>query len=264
MDIITSRSNAMITDAVKLRQKKFRDERSMFVFEGRKLLIDAAAANIELYRVFFTEQNKEFISSLHLNCETFQVSDAVYDKLTEENSPSGIFCVALYLDRIKILRKIDKDDNISRPFAAVSIRDPGNLGTLIRTANAFSVGTLILSSDCADVYNTKTVRASMGALFRQNIIIYENDDITSLPASLKDIGYSVYAAALHKDAVSLNTLKVDRLTCFFVGNEGHGLPDELISNCSGCVYIPMNERAESLNVASASSVLMWECFKSTI
>lgn len=264
MEIITSRNNQMITDALKLRQKKYRDERSMFIFEGKKLLIDAVAVNIRLYRVFYTERNKDFISSLHLNCDTFEVSDPVYDKLTEENSPSGIFCVAMYLDRIRFLRTINKDDGIYRTFAAVSVRDPGNLGTLIRTANAFSVGTLILSSDCADVYNTKTVRASMGALFRQDIVIYEDADISSLPISLKSIGYTVYAAALHTDALSLSELKVDATTCFIVGNEGHGLPDKLISNCSGCVYIPMNEGAESLNVASASSVLMWECFKSTI
>ena len=264
MECITSRNNQMVTNAIKLRQKKFRDENRMFIFEGRKLLIDAASANIKLYRVFYTEKNRGFITSLHLNCETYQVSDAVYDKLTEENSPSGIFCVALYLDNIRILRKINKDDKIDRPFAAVSVRDPGNLGTLIRTANAFSVGTLILSSDCADVYNTKAVRASMGALFRQSIVIFYADDISELPVSLKNIGYSVYAAALHKEAVALNRLNVDMSTCFIVGNEGHGLQDEFISKCSGCVYIPMNEDAESLNVASASSVLMWECFKSQI
>jgi len=260
---ITSRNNELITEAVKLKQKKYRDERSSFFFEGKKLLSDACAADINVSSVFFTEENAGFVSSLPLKCDKYLVSGQVYDKLTDENSPSGIFCVALHLDIIQKMRTIYKDEEIFSPFAAVSVRDPGNLGTLIRTANAFGVGTLILSGDCADVYNPKTVRASMGALFRQRILIYEGDPVC-LPAELAGRGFDVYAAELHKEARALSALDVSGRTCFCVGNEGHGLPEGFSDACAGSVFIPMCVGSESLNVSSAAAVLMWERFRRSL
>ena len=116
---------------------------------------------------------------------------------------------------------------------ACSIRDPGNLGTVIRDANALGIDELILSSDCADLYNPRTVRAAMGALFRQHITLCE-DPVGSIGA-LRGLGYRVHAAALHRDAVPLSSLGVDRRVCFLVGNEGRGLSEELIGAASDCV-----------------------------
>ena len=260
---ITSRSNRLIIDAAKLKQKKYRDENGVFFFEGKKLLADAVRSGVKLNRVFFTRENRSLVLSYGLDCDLYEVAPAVYEKLTDENSPSGVFCVALHLDRIKKMRTIYKDEDFSDPFAVISVRDPGNLGTLIRTANAFSTGTLILSGDCADVYNPKTVRASMGALFRQKIVIFE-DDPSLLPGLLHGKGYETYAAALHTEAISLDSLKAGERTCFCVGNEGHGLPDGFIKACGKSVFIPMNEEAESLNVASAATVLLWEARKGRI
>ena len=263
MDIITSRNSRSVIEAIKLKQKKYRDDCSLFFFEGRKLLADAARAGVVFKKIFYTEKNAAFIQSFDIKCEKTPVSESVYEKLSDESSPSGVFCIALHLDNIKNSGKIIKEENPVRrsAFTAVSVRDPGNLGTLIRTANAFGVGTLILSSDCADVYNPKTVRSSMGALFRQDILIWERD-ICALPAFLSSNGFRTYAAALHKDSVSLDRMETISDVCFAVGNEGHGLSDSFIEKCDGTVFIPMEEDSESLNVSGAAAVLMWESYKS--
>lgn len=258
-EIIKSRNNPKIIQAAKLRLKKHRDESRFFCFEGKKLMSEAASFGVKIKALFYTKANSEYVTSLPGDFERYEVTDEVYEKLTDEKSPEGLFCVAEYLDRIKFLSKIDKDEKISAPFIAVSVRDPGNLGTLIRSAAALGVGTLILSGDCADVYNKKTVRASMGALFKSDIMIVE--DINSLPDILCSLGYPVYAATLHRNSVDLLSLKEKENICFAVGNEGHGLPESFIERCSGCVTIPMSPGSESLNVTLAASILMWESFK---
>lgn len=142
---------------------------------------------------------------------------------------------------------------------AVSVRDPGNLGTIMRTALAMGIDLLILSDDCADLYNPRTIRGAMGALFSLPTLTVS--DVSGSVDAMRDAGYTVCAAALHKDALDLRTLEVGEHTCFVVGNEGHGLPDELIDRCSRTVIIPMRDGSESLNVASASALLLWEMGK---
>ena len=261
MEVITSRNNPKITDAAKLKQKKFRDASGLFYFEGKKLLCEALDAKAPIKTLFYTEKNSSFVASLPSGFEKIPVSESVYEKLTDENSPSGLFCVISHLDRIKFLRKIYKDEEIVSPFIAISVRDPGNLGTIIRNAIALGVGELILSSDCADVYNPKTVRAAMGALFRLKIYVVEEE--LTLPSSLAEHGFDVYGATLHTNSVSLTDIENDKNICYAVGNEGHGLSPEFVEKCSGCVTIPMTRGAESLNVSLAATVLMWEKFRKT-
>ena len=142
---------------------------------------------------------------------------------------------------------------------ASGIQDPGNLGTIIRTANALGVDFLILDSGCADLYNIKTVRASMGALFRQRIIVCEN--MTGTLLSLIGSGYNVYAAAPDSSSVRLDCLDITHKTCFIVGNEGHGLERSLIEASTGSVYIPMEQGTESLNASVAAGILIWEGYR---
>ncbi len=259
-EIIRSRSNEKIVEAAKLHRKKYRDEKREFCFEGKKLLLEAINAKVDILALFYTPKNCEFVSALKGSFEKIPVTESVYEKLTDENSPEGLFCVAKYLDRIKFLSKIYKDEKITSPFIVAGVQDPGNLGTLIRSALALNTGTLIISNDCADVYARKTLRASMGALFGSDILVV--NDINSVPASLLSKGYSVYAATPHKNSTSLGELLASRQNiCFAVGNEGHGLSESFINCCQGCVTIPMNKSSESLNVTAAATILMWENFK---
>lgn len=257
-ELITSRSNQFITEIAGLSDKKRREESSLFTFEGIKLFREALQKDLPLTAVLVTEKNKELLSSVPHDKKTRKiiVSDSVYEKITNENSPQGVFCVSKYLDNLHKFATIYNIELKGTLFCVVGVRDPGNLGTIIRCAYALGIDSLVLSSDCADIYNPKTVRASMGSLFEMNTI--KVPDIIDAVKALGTMGYDTSAAALDESAESLLSKTVNSRTCFIVGNEGSGLPNDLLSVCSSKVYIPMIEGAESLNVASASSILLWK------
>lgn len=260
MTSITSRNNRLIIDTAKLSSRKYREENGLFYFEGRKLLEEALANNVPIVRVFLTEKNAYLASSLPDGIEKYLVSDEVYSKLSEEKSPEGVFSVAKHLDSLHIFATIYNGLKCERCFAAVSVRDPGNLGTLMRTAAALGIERLILSSDCADIYSPKTLRASMGALFRIKTV--RCSDTPSTLAALPENGIIPIAACLSDKAGVLGVSSLPENVCFVVGNEGHGLDSDVISACAGGeMIIPMTSGAESLNVSSAASILLWEDFR---
>ena len=266
MEIITSRNNPKIQFAVSLRDKKARKEAELFYFEGKKLFLEAVAKSVPLISVFYTEENRALVENSNIanNVNLFVTSDSVYAKLTEEKAPEGIFCLAKAIDKYHNFATIyipDKKTSPKNPSRMLlcSVRDPGNLGTVIRSAAAFGCQELILSNDCADLYNSKTVRASMGMLFTQRITIVENpiETVKALRAS----GQTVLAAALHQNSLSLFEVANASETCFVIGNEGHGLSEEMIHACSGSVIIPMMDGTESLNASIAASILLYEQFR---
>ena len=273
-EVITSRQNQCVVATGKLSEKKYRDKEKKFRIDGIKLLEEAVFAKAEIETVFLRQGSAEkILDRLYCNLDHASVgeikilSDGVFDKLSEEKSPEGVICTLKYIDKIHRIVKIDNKEDAGalvteldgvRVFAVESVRDPGNLGTMIRTAAAFGVDVLLLSNDCADIYNSKTVRAAMGALFRQRII-----RVSALELILEELslsGRKTFAATLGRKAVILgkNTLSAD--DCIVVGNEGHGLSETIINACDGNILIPMAEGAESLNAAVAASVCMWEQF----
>lgn len=271
MTIITSRTNKLIIETAKLKDKKYRNETGLFAFEGIKLMQEAILKKAEIECVFVTPKMINLVQKYISDEKIISVTEEVYEKLTEERAPQGIITVCKSIDKLHFYNKIysicdqkgfSKEDKVvNRVFCAESIRDPGNLGTLIRTANAFGVDWLILSSDSADLYNRKTIRASMGALFSQKI--YITDDLPQTIQELGECGYCVYAAALGARE-TVDCLKMDRHTCFVVGNEGNGLTQEVIDACGNRkVLIPMEANAESLNASIASGVLLWELYRKT-
>ncbi len=140
-------------------------------------------------------------------------------------------------------------------FAVSEVRDPGNLGTIVRTAAAFGCGRVLLGG-CADIYNPKTVRASMGALFKVRLDL--TDDMPGMLASVRKHGRRALAAALSDDALELGTEPLAETDVIVVGNEGHGLSPEIIAAADRVIRIPMAPGTESLNAAGAAAVLMWE------
>jgi RNA methyltransferase, TrmH family len=266
MEIITSRNNRSIIECTKLKDRKYRDETGLFFFEGKKLYEEAVKCNIKLIKIFYAEECSQFIESFQTDAEKILVSDSVYEKISDEKSPQGIFCVAKHIDKLhkydKINGGIEFDFNIkgSGFFIAEGIRDPGNLGTILRTASALGIDILLLSDDCADIYNPKTVRAGMGAIFRQRTLRLR--DLASAVSLIRNMGIHVYAAALDNNSVQISKIsKKDNGVCFAVGNEGHGLSKNLISACEKSIIIPMQNNCESLNVAAATTILMWEQHK---
>ena len=189
------------------------------------------------------------------------VADHVFDSLTEESAPEGVICVARMQSTVHTAWQDGqelppKDEHI---MLLESVRDPSNIGAIIRSAAAFGVDRLILSADSADIYHPRAVRASMGTLFDQRIDRVQ--DLTAVISALRRQGRRVFAAALREDAAVLGEFPLVSGDCVVIGNEGHGLSREVIAACGNSVIIPMSERAESFNAAVAASILMWEFAK---
>ena len=261
--LITSRSNPLIIETASLKEKKYREKNGLFIFEGKKLFDEAVKRGVNIERVFVTEKATKYCENSAFNGEIITVSESVYEKLSSEKSPEGIICVAKYIDKShnmnKIYNKEEFEQGEKRIIILSSLRDPGNLGTVIRTAAAFGVDEMILSSDCADIYNPKTVRAAMGTLFSQSISYVQ--DLPETVKVMNGAGYTTLAAVLDEKALPLNELSIGRKTAFIIGNEGHGIDPEVVKSASGTVYIPMEAGVESLNAAIAASVFMWQTYK---
>ena len=270
-EIITSRQNRIVVDAVKLCDKKARENACLFRFDGCKLFEEALKKGVEIARVLLCESKADGLlikakeHSEKLDGAVISVlSDDVFAKVSEENAPEGIICIAKYPDnhiRKAALEELElvASDKSRRIMLLESVRDPGNMGTIIRSAAAFGVDTLIISRDCADIYNPKTVRGAMGALFKMNILVL--DDIACAVNILKSKDRRVYAAALDKTAARLNEVEFDTSDAVVIGNEGHGLSKNTVNACTRSLYIPMEEGSESLNAAIAASVIMWNMYR---
>ncbi len=266
---ITSRQNALLVETGKLSDRKHRVRQGQFRFDGIKLAAEALKNDVELSAVLLRQTEAErvvdrifFMSGKTFSCQTrvVCVADLVFDRLSEENAPEGVICVArMQTEKHCLWSKGDEIPPVDeRIMLLESIRDPSNLGAIIRSAAAFSVDRLILSADCADIYHAKTVRASMGTLFSQRID--RTDDMTAMISALRASGRRVFAAALNERASRLGSFAVKTGDCAVIGNEGHGLCEQTIAACGNTVYIPMTERAESLNASLAAAILMWELF----
>ena len=245
MDRITSRKNAFIMQLRALASDaEARREQGAFVCDGLKLLGEAKENGAKILSVLW----KEGGALSELDCPAQAVAPAeLFDYASAmKNSPGPLFTVRIPDD--------PEDGEIENAIILENVQDPGNVGTVLRTASAFSIGAVVLTGDCADLYGPKTVRATMGAIFRQRAIRLEKDE---LPAWLEKHGLPLYGAALSKNARDLRGLDLGR-AAVAVGSEGRGLSPELLALCRGEVIIPMDARSESLNAAVAAAVLMWE------
>ena len=261
---IQSRQNPLIKEVCALHDKKRRAAAGLFFFEGYKLFSEAFRRGVSLRTVFVTPMAAQRYArvlqafvSIQPHANVVGVHDTVYQKMSLENAPQGILCVAKHIDKWKNCTTIKEIPVKHKQLLLCEcIQDPGNLGTILRTAAAFGYDGVILSRDCADLENCKVIRASMGAVF--SLPVYLVPDLCDVIGSLRASGKTVFAAALHHDAVTPMVLP-DLTRCVFViGSEGQGLRAQTIAACNGCVTIPMQGQTESLNAAAAAAVLMWE------
>lgn len=267
---ITSRQNPLLTRITSLAERKYRRREGLFRFDGQKLFVEALQAQLPLVAVLLRESQQSQILaladgfSLPAECRCAILPDDLFDRISEEKSPDGVICVAKSLDKIHKIITIDKRETLpallspGRTLVLESVRDPGNLGTVIRTATAFGIGNLLLSADCADLYHPRTIRAAMGTLFHRNILVVQ--DLACALQQLSCRG-KVYAAALDANAVQLGKVSFGTQDTVVVGNEGHGLSPETLSQCTHTLYIPMEAGVESLNAGVAASVLLWELYR---
>ena len=268
-DIITSRQNPIIKWAASLSDKKTREAERSFIAEGAKLCFEAAKSNLPVTHIFVAESKREnliseisaaFSDKIYKNTSLICVSDSAFEKISTEKAPQGVIIVIKYLDFFRQLDIIYKEDfflfSNERAIALCSLRDPGNLGAVIRSAVAFGIEHIILSADSADLYNPKTVRSAMGSLFKIKATIVK--DFSSFITAAKESGRRVLAAELTDSAIPLHEIGAAREDVFVIGNEGHGIPSELSRLCNASVFIPISPSTESLNAAVAASILIWE------
>ena len=247
MERIVSRHNPLVRRFRSLsRDRSFRREQGEFVCDGAKLLAEAIANGIGIGVVLIRETAPlQDLSSLG-DTPVFTVSDEVFSWIsTLENSPGPIFSA-----RFPKL----PEGSPERVMVLENVQDPGNVGTVLRTAAAMGCGLVVLTGECADPYNPKTVRSAMGALFRQPI---SELTLEELKAKLAGWDLPLYGAALAPDAQDVRSLRLGH-AAIAVGNEGHGLSEELLSVCDRKIIIPMTPGSESLNAAVAASILLWE------
>lgn len=244
MEHLTSRKNPVIRHLRELSMDRAcRRESGEFVCDGEKLLGEARRAGAEITAIL---------------CQADRPGDApagaaVYTAPREllayasplENSAGPVFSV-----RVRPL----PESAPGRVLLLENVQDPGNIGTVLRTAAAFGIGLVALVDGCADPYNPKTVRASMGAIFRQAFCELSREE---LPARLRAWGLPLYGAALDAKARDIRALPLSRCAVA-VGNEGRGLTPELLALCDEKLIIPMTPESESLNAAVAASIIMWE------
>ena len=134
------------------------------------------------------------------------------------------------------------------------VQDPGNIGTIIRSAVAFNIGTIILSPRCADIYSSKVIRASQGMIFHINIVVY---DVTKIINELKGMDYKIFGTKVNFSKSLKNVSKPEKFV-IIMGNEGNGVSEEVLNMCDDYIYIKMNKACESLNVAVATSIILYE------
>ena len=246
MERITSRKNPTIAHVRALANDgAYRREKGQYLCDGIKTLKEALTFDAQVCCVLWKEQAQDVEG---LSCqEQFIVPAELFDYAsTMKNSPGPLFTVAL--------PERKRDEPLQNAVILENVQDPGNVGTVIRTANAFGIGAVLLVGACADLYNPKTVRSTMGAIFRQRV---EQMELGQLKAFLAENRLPLYGAALSDKARDVRETALCR-SAVAIGSEGQGLSKDFLALCDGQIIIPMQPDSESLNAAAAASVLMWE------
>ncbi len=251
---IGSVSNPKVKSAVKLRDNaKERKQTGTFFLEGLRLCRDAARCGIFAEIVFFTPEFKEKFGDAFLEItekakNSYSVSDEVMRKLSDTVNPQGVVSICA-------IPKFEKLDNNGLYLVLEKTADPANLGAIARSAEAFGVKGIYISSESCDPYSPKSLRAGMGALLRLPIIVCS--DILETCKELKNSGATLYASVVSGDAIDVKTVTPEKYSLLLIGNEANGLSKEII-DISEKVTIKMQGRAESLNASAAAAVLIWE------
>lgn len=261
--MITSTSSSQVKHVVNLQKKaKLRKEEKQFVVEGVKMVSEAPADR--LVKVYVSEtfkaDNEEFLERMNYDSigkDVLEiVTDNVFMRMADTQTPQGIMAVVRMSDTD--LEGILSDKRNPLLLIIENLQDPGNLGTIVRMAEGAGVTGIIMSSNTVDIYNPKTIRSTMGSLYRVPVIYV--DDICKAVDECKEKGVKVYAAHL-KGTDNYNQKDYAQPTAFMIGNEGNGLSDRLTQKADELVRIPMQGKVESLNAAIACTILTYEAVR---
>ena len=238
-----SRKNPVIAHLRKLgSDRAYRLEQGEFLCDGEKLLREALLWGAEITAILWADT-----PGMQLDCPAqYTAQRELLDYVSPLKSAAGVV--------FSVRMKTWDAENPGRTLVLETIQDPGNLGTILRTANALGIDTVILTGSCADVYNPKTIRAGMGAVFRQRWLAMERGQLKDY---LDANGLRLYGAALSARSGDIRDTDLTH-AAVAIGSEGQGLSDELLAMCRGEIIIPMRPQCESLNAAIAAAIVMWE------
>ena len=239
--ILTSKNNPLIKETAALKDKKARKQQGMFLVEGRKMAAECQNSDFEIDRIFVSES---YAGELPFSgVETVRVSDEVFRFLSDEKTPQGILC------RVKIPNRA-LTPPAGKCLLLDGVADPGNVGTIIRTANAAGYEEIYLTEECADPYSPKSVRASMSGVFFTKIYRANRLEILSVladtPIIVADMG-----------GVNVFSFAPPQRFALAIGNEANGISDEVAKAAAHTVKIPMQATQESLNAAISAGIIMY-------
>ena len=246
--LITSKDNDTIKFLKKLKDKKYRDQENAYIIEGAKLIKEAIQENIKIKMVILCDgcsAENAIDSDLKYEIAKYEcicVSEKIFLGLTNVVNPQGILAV---VEKNNNTNEIDYNDNLF--LILDDLQDPGNMGTILRTADSINLKQIIVSKGSADVYNPKVVRSTMGAIFRIKVI--ESDDL-----SIK-----VAATSLQTDK-SIYDINYEK-TAIVIGNEANGVSDKVLETVDEKIKIPMAGKTESLNASVATAIVLYEAVR---
>lgn len=254
--MITSTANQKIKRIIKLQKKaKARNEEGVFIVEGIRMMKEAPEERIqELYvSESFLKKDSGVRKELLKTAEV--VSDSVFLHMSDTKTPQGI--LGIIKRREYTMENLLRTHEGKKPFLMIldHLQDPGNLGTILRTAEGAGVTGVILGEDCADLYQPKTIRSTMGSVYRMPTVCV--DDMKKVIRLMKENGIHTYAAHLDNSRF-YDEEDYTKPTAFLIGNEGNGLTEEICAAAEHKIKIPMHGHVESLNAAMAAGVLMYE------
>ncbi len=243
--LITSLDNDKIKEYIKLKDRKYRKRTKTFIVEGMHLVLEAYKKGIIKELIL----EKDMVVPFSL--PTIYVTNEIINKITTVESPSKVMALCNMLDNTNL---------IGNKFLLLDgIQDPGNLGTIIRSAVAFNIDTIVLSLDTVDLYNPKVIRATQGMIFHVNVVI---GNLAVIIDKLKSKEIPIYGTRVDY-GISVNILKNKdkKMYALVVGNEGNGISEDIMEKCDEFLYIETNEVVESLNVGVATSIILYELNK---
>lgn len=248
---ITSRANPLMGHIRKIASSRsYRRSSGEFLGDGVKLLQEAVRWGADLTVVVYTAGTA--LPDIPTGVRLVEVPEDLMRSISPMETPQGALFLAKLPPKAQDFRLTG-----GRYLALEGVQDPGNVGAILRTADAFGAGGVLLLPGCADVYNPKTVRSSMGAVFR---LTARSCTLEELRALAGEAGLPIFGSALRHDAVDVREADLSR-GILLVGSEGRGLSPEALDACESVVRIPMGERCESLNAAVAASILLWEGYR---
>lgn len=256
---ITSKDNETIKHIKKLKEKKYREEYHEYIVEGIKMIEEAINEGAKIKSIIICEDcktqgaipNELMYEIAKLNC--IYVAEKIFNTITDVINPQGIMAV---IEKPQAKENtIDFSANVS--LLLDNIQDPGNMGTILRTADSLNMKQIIVSKGSADVYNLKVVRSTMGAIFRVKVIEVEN--LATVIKEMKKHKIKVYATDLQTDK-SIYDVDYSK-SAIVIGNEANGVSSKVLEEASERIKIPMIGKTESLNAAVATSVILYEAFR---